>query len=234
MTFHWGVFELGGATFNFPPTTSHATPIKILTFFQKSWRTLKDGQCCVDCGYTSHLRKKIFGNILIPDFLRNVDPPNGHPDLTRNLVTTTATPLHLNDYPLVSLLALKAPLVLVLSLGIEKLGGTVNTPWWWVDNELHFEQVKLPQKWGEDFFSSSSSFSHLLISTWLILSCHAICFLERLYGKSWVEEGWVGLSFHEANVRWLTTPTKLLINLSLRMTMLSKKEGGMPYSRWLV
>ena len=47
MTFHWGVFELGGATFNFPPTTSHATPIKILTFFQKSWRTLKDGQCCV-------------------------------------------------------------------------------------------------------------------------------------------------------------------------------------------
>ena len=153
MTFHWGVFELGGATFNFPPTTSHATPIKILTFFQKSWRTLKDGQCCVDCGYTSHLRvKKIFRNILIPDFLRKADPPNGHPDLTRNLVTTTATPLHLNDYPLVSLLALKAPLVLVLSLGIEKLGGTVNTPWWWVDNELHFEQVKLPQKWGEDFF----------------------------------------------------------------------------------
>ena len=93
MTFHWGVFELGGATFNFPPTTSHATPIKILTFFQKSWRTLKDGQCCVDCGYTSHLRKKIFGNILIPDFLRKADPPNGHPDLTRNLVTTIATPL---------------------------------------------------------------------------------------------------------------------------------------------
>ena len=231
MTFHWGVFELGGATFNFPRPHHMRPPSKYSLSFKRAGGRWKMDNAVWTVAIHLIWVKKIFWNILIPDFLRKADPPHGHPDLTRNLVTTTATPLHLNDYPLVSLLALKAPLVLVLSLGIEKLGGTVNTPWWWVDNELHFEQVKLPQKWGEDFFSS---FSHLLISTWLILSCHAICFLERLYGKSWGEGGWVGSSFHEANVRWLTTPTKLLINLSLRMTMLSKKEGGMPYSRWLV
>ena len=232
MTFHWGVFELGGATFNFPPTTSHATPIKILTFFQKSWRTLKDGQCCVDCGYTSHLSKKIFRNILIPDFLRKADPPNGHPDLTRNLVTTIATPLEWLSSCVTS--SFEGPSRLSTFFRYWKVGRDGKYSLMMGRQWAPFWAGQIAPKVRGGFLLSSSSFSHLLISTWLILSCHAICFLERLYGKSWVEEGWVGLSFHEANVRWLTTPTKLLINLSLRMTMLSKKEGGMPYSRWLV